>query len=230
MPEQKSLRHLWLEWRSFVLFAAGLFFFRTAIADWNVVPSGSMKPTILEGDRILVDRLAYDVRLPLTDIAVARLGEPQRNDIVVFASPQDGTRLVKRLIGLPGDVVELRANRLFINGQAAGYTPLSAAEKARLGWQPRPDQEVLAEILDGVRHPVTIGHDGDFRYRSFGPVQVPAGHYLMLGDNRDDSADSRVFGFVPRRLLIGRAGTVIVSLDPDHHYLPRGSRFWQPLP
>ncbi len=230
MPEQKSLRHLWQEWRSFVLFAICLLFFRTGIADWNVVPTGSMNPTILEGDRILVDRLAYDAKLPLTDITLARLGEPLRNDVVIFASPRDGTRLVKRLVGLPGDVVELRDNRLLINGLAAGYEPLSDAELAQLGWQPDVGQQLLAETIDGKSHPIAVGRNDGYRYRSFGPVRVPAGHYLMLGDNRDNSADSRFFGFVPRALLIGRSDTVVASLDPEHYYLPRGDRFWRPLP
>ncbi len=230
MAEPTKLQRLWQEWRTFILFALCLAFFRTTIADWNMVPSGSMKPTILEGDRILVDRLAFDAKLPLTDIAVAHLGDPKRGDIVVFSSPANGTRLVKRLIGLPGDMVELRNNCLYLNGQAAHYSPLTPDELARLDWQPRPDQEVLAETIGEVRHPVIVGRAGTYPYDSFGPVRVPAGSYLMLGDNRDNSADSRFFGFVPRRLLTGRSDKVVASLDPDRYYLPRGDRFWHPLP
>ncbi len=229
VTESNRLHRLWRDWRGFLLFAVCLFFFRTTIADWNVVPSGSMKPTILEGDRILVDRLAFDAKVPLTDIPVMHLGDPQRGDIVVFSSPRDGIRLVKRLIGLPGDLIELRGNRLFINGHEAGYAPLSPAETARLDWQPRPDQQVLAETIGNIRHPVIVERD-DSPYSSFGPVRVPDGHYLMLGDNRDNSADSRYFGFVPRNLLIGRSGEVLASLNPDHYYLPRRDRFLHPLP
>ena len=230
VSEPTRLQRLWREWRSFLIFAFCLLFFRTTIADWNVVPSGSMKPTILEGDRILVDRLAFDAKVPLTDIPVMHMGDPQRGDIVVFSSPRDGTRLVKRLIGLPGDLVELRDNRLYINGLEAGYSALSPAEMAHLDWSPRPDQEVLEETIGDVHHPIIVGRGDSYPYRSFGPVRVPDGNYLMLGDNRDNSADSRYFGFVPRKLLIGRSGKVIASLDADHYYLPRGDRFFHPLP
>jgi len=230
MSNENSWRRMWLEWRSFVIFAACLIFFRAAIADWNVVPSGSMKPTILEGDRILVDRLAFDAKLPLTDISLMHLGDPQRGDIVIFSSPKDGIRLVKRLIGLPGDVVALQDNHLYINGQEAGYQPASPAEMAHLDWKPRPNQEVLDETIGNVRHPIIVGRDNSYPFRSFGPVRVPQGHYLMLGDNRDNSADSRFFGFVPRALLIGRSDKVIASLDSDHYYLPRTDRFLHRLP
>src|SRR5436853_4396406 len=80
--------------------------FRTAVADWNPIPSGSMRPTLLEGDVVWVNRLAYDLKLPLTEVSIATLGEPRRGDIVTFSSPQDGTRLIKRLVALPGDTVE----------------------------------------------------------------------------------------------------------------------------
>ncbi|MGC7990814.1 signal peptidase I, partial [Salmonella enterica] len=103
--------------KGLLAFIALMVVFRSAIADYNVVPSGSMLPTVMVGDRILVDKLAYDLRLPLTHISLLRLGEPQRGDIVTIDSRQAGELLLKRIIGLPGDVVELRDNVLFINGQ-----------------------------------------------------------------------------------------------------------------
>ncbi len=230
MSNMNFWRRQWLEWRSFLIFAACLLLFRAAIADWNLVPSGSMKPTILEGDRILVNRLAFDAKVPLTDISLMHLGDPQRGDIVVFSSPRDGTRLVKRLIGLPGDIVALHDNHLYINGQEAGYQPLSRDELSQLGWKPDANQEVVSETIGNVRHPIIVGSHDNYPYRSFEPVRVPEGEYLMLGDNRDNSADSRFFGFVPRALLIGRTGEVIASLDSDNHYMPRTDRFFHHLP
>jgi len=230
MTDSNPLRRLWREWRSLLIFAITLLCFRAAIADWNTVPSGSMQPTILIGDRILVDRLAYDAKVPLTDISLMHLGDPQRGDIVVFSSPKDGTRLVKRLIGLPGDVIALRDNQLIINGQPAGYQPLSPDELAQLDWTPEPYQQVVEETLGTIHHPIIVNRDNSYPYRSFGPVRVPAGHYLMLGDNRDNSADSRFFGFVPRALLTGRSDKVLASLDSDHYYLPRTDRFLHTMP
>src|SRR5216683_5240260 len=100
---------------------------RSALADWNDVPTGSMKPTIEEGDRVVVNKLAYDLKVPFTTFEVLKWGDPQRGDIVVLFSPVDGTRLVKRVIGVPGDKIELRENELFVNGQAAKWTALGAA-------------------------------------------------------------------------------------------------------
>src|SRR4051812_45609895 len=95
--------------------------FKSAIADWNIVPTGSMNPTILEGDRIFVNKLAFGLKLPFTSVQVAQWSDPTRGDIVVFASPIDGTRLVKRCVGLPGDTVQMIDNRLLINGQPLNY-------------------------------------------------------------------------------------------------------------
>jgi signal peptidase I len=108
--------------RGFIAFLLCFGFFRLAIADWNPVPSGSMRPTLLEGDVVLVNRLAYDFKLPLSDTALLRLGEPQRGDVITFSSPKDGVRLIKRLVALPGDTVELRNEVLWINGQSVAYT------------------------------------------------------------------------------------------------------------
>jgi signal peptidase I len=107
--------------RGFVIFLICFGFFRTAIADWNPIPSGSMRPNLLEGDVVLVNRLAYDFKLPLTDVVVAKIGDPGRGDIVTFSSPKGGTRLIKRIVAIPGDVVEMRREVLLVNGKAAEY-------------------------------------------------------------------------------------------------------------
>src|SRR5262245_38988648 len=101
-----------------------LFSFRSAIADWNTVPTGSMKPTIIEGDRIFVNKLAYDLKFPFTKWHLLEWGDPQRGEIVVFDKPSDGVRLVKRVAAIPGDVIQLIDNRLYINGAPSSYEPL----------------------------------------------------------------------------------------------------------
>jgi signal peptidase I len=112
------------EIRPLLIVALVLFSIRSSLADWNVVPSGSMQPTILVGDRVLVNKLAYDLKVPFTTWHIAEWSNPQRGDIVVFFSPKDGTRMVKRVIGLPGDTIELRNNQLFINDHPVDYTTL----------------------------------------------------------------------------------------------------------
>src|SRR3954469_11818221 len=103
--------------------------FRTAIADWNPIPSASMHPNLLEGDVVFVNRLAFDIKLPLTDVIVAHTGDPKRGDIVTFSSPEDGTRLIKRVIGVPGDTIEMRGKRLLVNGVAAEYEDLGLRDE-----------------------------------------------------------------------------------------------------
>src|ERR1044071_8852404 len=116
------LRKLWKEEiLPLAILALVLFSIRSSLADWNDVPSGSMKPTILEGDRVFVNKLAYDLKVPFTTWHIVQWNNPQRGDIVVFYSPHDGKRLVKRVIGLPGDTLELRNNALVINGQTVEY-------------------------------------------------------------------------------------------------------------
>ena len=213
----------WLkENRGFLIFLLCFAFFRTAIADWNPIPSSSMRPTLLEGDVVLVNRLAYDFKVPLTDISLARLDEPQRGDVITFSSPADGTRLIKRLVGLPGDVVELKADRLFINGVPADYSDAAEVVEA-LG----------SYSVHGVRATERVGaaaHAVQFlptitAKRDFGPITVPTDSYFFLGDNRDNSADSRYIGIVPRRVLIGRAHRILVSADITANWVPRVGRF-----
>ena len=209
--------------KGFVVFLLCFGVFRTAIADWNPIPSGSMRPTLLEGDVVFVNRLAYNIKLPLTDIVIAPLSDPQRGDIVTFSSPRDGTRLIKRIVGVPGDRVEMRGDTLTVNGVAARYDAL---------WQ-APDPVAPGRTLDSVHATEHLaGSERSVQFlpavharRDMAALVVPPGHYFMLGDNRDNSADSRYFGFFPRSEVMGRTRRVAYSLDPDHFYLPRIDRF-----
>lgn len=226
-----DLEKIWREWRGFMVFIAVMLVFRSAIADWNQVPSGSMVPSIYIGDRIVVDKLAYDLRLPFTHLSVIRWGEPKRGDVVTFPSPADEKLLVKRVVGIPGDIVELIDNELHINGSIAHYEPLAADLVSAIPVDDRIPYQFLTESILGDERRVML-HSPTYRSvaSNFGPVEVPAGHYLMMGDNRDDSRDSRYIGFISRDRILGRAETVAFSLDYDNYYQPRLDRFFTPLP
>lgn len=226
---QDLLARRWREYRGLLLFLLLMCSFRSAWADWVYVPTGSMNPTILEGDRLLIDKHVYGLRVPFSLLHLTPGANPNRGDIVVFDSPRGGTSLVKRVIALPGDSVALDGERLIVNGVAASYAPGDAAELQRLLRATREhDPEVVREsgvlpghdilLLPGRRHELLLG-----------PVTVPPGMYFVLGDNRDNSADSRYIGFVPRRNIVGRATRVVLSLNPDRYYAPRPGRFFSPL-
>jgi signal peptidase I len=216
---RQTIHALFRDNKRFLLFVFLMLLFRTSLADWNTVPTGSMKPTIVEGDRIWVNKLAYDIRVPLTHLSLKHLADPERGDIVVFDSAAADKRLVKRVIGLPGDTIGMTDNVLTINGQAVPYRLEQSANGVL----------ALRETLDGRDHLIWIDTRLAGHQSSFAPVTVPAGQYLVLGDNRNNSADSRFIGFVPREEIIGRSRSVVVSLNYDHYYLPRAERFFHPL-
>lgn len=206
-----DLRRTLRDNRGFILFLLSFALFRTAVADWNPIPSASMRPTLLEGDVVLVNRLAYDLKLPLTDVVLLPLGEPRRGDVVTFSSPAGGTRLIKRIVGLPGDRVAMRDGVLVLNGTPLHLTGgRSHGEAIAPGWV--VDAVRATEDLDGRAHAVQLLPALHSR-RSLPETTVPAGHYFMLGDNRDNSEDSRVIGMVPREKLIGRAHRLLVAAD-----------------
>ncbi|MEM0912672.1 MAG: signal peptidase I [Pseudomonadota bacterium] len=196
----------------FLVFVLIMFASRSSLADWYHVPSGSMLPTIVEGDRVFVDKTAYQLQIPFTDINIVETGAPERGDIVVFFSPKDGTRLIKRLVGVPGDVIEMRNNRLILNGKSVDY---------------HHQENQLIESL-GKGHSIQViprlNGSGNFR-----EVIVPDEHYLVLGDNRNNSVDSRYYGFVPRHLLQGKATTVVFSNDLESNFSFRTERTLKPL-
>ncbi len=224
-----KLKNFWAESRTVVIFLIVMVLFRSAIADWNQVPTGSMKPTILEGDRVVVNKLAYDLKVPFTSWQVGQWANPSRSEIVTFYSPKDEKLLIKRVIGLPGDIVAMRNNQLFINDSAATYDALDGEIIHQLDLYQRHSHAFFFEHYDDTRHPVMLRPSPPNHYNSFGPVEVPEGFYLMLGDNRDNSADSRAIGLVSRDRITGRAHTVAFSVDYDDYYLPRLDRFIRPL-
>ena len=216
----------WKEWRGTLLFLLLMCAFRSSFADIYYIPTGSMKPTVVEGDRLLTEKMAYDLRLPFTSVVLWHRAEPRRGDIVVLYSPEDGERLLKRVVAVPGDVVEMRDESVIINGRAMAQLPPVAGEGAAL-----PDAAAYVfrqEDLAGHEHAVMFD-PGRYAMRSFAPVTVPAGEYFVMGDNRDDSKDSRYIGFVPASAITGRAFAVGYSLDPARQWLPRLSRSFQPL-
>ena len=182
-----------------------------------------MKPTILEGDRVFVNKLAYDLKVPFTTWHITQWSNPQRGDIVVFFSPKDGTRLVKRVIGLPGDTVELRNEQLVINGQPVDYAAPDPDMAAQVSGPERERGIFATEKLSTGSHAV-MAINGVPAMRTFPPIQVPTDHYFMMGDNRDNSFDSRYFGPVARDQIVGRATSVVLSLNKENHWLPRWNR------
>lgn len=223
------LRSFWREWVTPILVVAIVFgSFRSAIADWNDVPTGSMKPTILEGDRIFVNKMAYGLRFPLTSWLLAEWDGPRRGDIVILFSPADGTRLVKRVIGLPGDEVSMVDNRLIINGRALTYELPHAAAQNGIGGSGRGDLLVGRETIDEIDHSIML-MPGVRSMRTFGPVKLSDDEYFVMGDNRDNSRDSRFFGKVKRSSIVGRVSGVVMSLDLENSYKPRWGRFFSSL-
>ena len=225
-----------------------IFAFRSSLAENYVIPSGSMEPTLKEGDYLFALKCAYDLHVPFTGIKVAHFGEIERGDIVIFPSVEnDGNKLIKRVVGIPGDRIELRNDRVYLNGEILKRT--NAAPDP--GLYDLPDaryKDLYVEQLDDVTHFVfnikgkrTGDNFGIVDHSAFGvnlpaghpadgPITVPEGKIFVMGDNRDESRDSRYFGFVPIESVLGRAGIIYMSLDKrgiDADGSTRPKWFWR---
>lgn len=192
------LRRVARDGLSLVAFLAIALTARASLADHYVVPTGSMIPTVKEGDRVIVSKAAYGLRVPLSHAWVARWSEPKRGDVVVLESPGEGIILLKRVVALPGDLVEVQAGHLILNGERVKAT----------------DRE---ETLDGKSHPLSLDAGGG---PDFGPKKVPPNSVLVMGDNRGNSRDGRMFGFVDLDTVLGRAVAV---------YSRQGDLVWNEL-
>lgn len=188
------------EWLPVLLMIGLVLVTRSTLADHYHVPSGSMEPSLVPGDHVLVSKSAFGYRLPFTNKVLIAGDEPARGDVVIFDSPQDGVRLIKRVVAVGGDQVAVHGGKVYIDGQALAR-PSSDVERYRRG-----------------AVPLKLEHGGG---PDLAPVSVPPGHVLVLGDHRGNSKDGRYFGFVPVEALYGRARGVFwrSSTGPT----------WQPL-
>lgn len=185
---------------------------RSFIVEPFRIPSGSMMPTLLIGDFILVNKFIYGIRLPILHAKILEIGEPQRGDIVVFRYPKDpSVDYIKRVIGLPGDHIVYINNRLYINGEeipirySGRY--VGSGENGRYSGALIYEEDL--SVVGGKRHKIMFTNDG----MVVAEYAVPAGHYFVLGDNRNNSNDSRFWGFVPEENLVGKAFLIWMHFD-----------------
>ncbi len=208
----------WVEWGAdFFPVILIVFVLRSFIVEPFKIPSGSMIPTLLVGDFILVNKYTYGIRLPVINKKIIAVNEPQRGDVMVFRYPEDPSLdYIKRVIGTPGDVVSYQNKRLSVNGQPVEMTRIDDyLHPERLYYS----EQYLAKfgnvehrLLNDTDAPAFVPDVGRFPYRenctynAAGVIcKVPAGHYFMMGDNRDNSRDSRSWGFVPEENIVGKA-------------------------
>jgi signal peptidase I len=215
----------WIEYSgSFFPVIALVFFLRSFLWEPFKIPSSSMVPTLLIGDLILVNKYTYGIRLPIINKKVVQLNDPQRGDVMVFKYPKDLSQdYIKRVIGVPGDKIVYQNKRLTVNGKAVGYTPMEDyLEEGTLTYQKQ-----FTEQLGNVEHRILNNENVSsapqgvqdfphreactYHYEGFSCV-VPEGNYFMMGDNRDNSADSRIWGFVPDKNIVGKAFFVWMNL------------------
>lgn len=164
---------------------------RTCVVQSFKIPSGSMEDTLVIGDCLLVNKFIYGIKVPFTDLRLPRLRAPERGDVIVFRYPEDRSKdFIKRLIGVPGDRIQVRDKRVYVNGSL--YQNPHEMHK---------DPQIMPRELN--------------QRDNFGPVTVPANAYFVMGDNRDNSYDSRFWGFVPKADLVGRAFIKYWSWDQD---------------
>jgi signal peptidase I len=201
---------------------------RAFVVEAFQIPSGSMIPTLEIGDHIFVSKFAYGIGIPFTNKKIVEFSDPQRGDIIVFRYPPDpSTDFIKRVVGLPGDSVELRHNQVFINGKPMPRERVAGTCRYNEGRSPEEarDCELWIEILDSKAHKVF--QDPNQPPQDWGPRLVPPRSVFVMGDNRDNSRDSRVWGFVPYDNMKGRALIVWWSRDPAYGgWSPTGVAEW----
>jgi len=180
------------------------------------IPSGSMMPTLLIGDLILVNKFTYGIRLPVINKKIIDISEPKRGDVVVFRYPENPSLdYIKRLIGLPGDRITYRGKRLFINGEPLQYKPISIYIGSGSGVN-MTGNKLLQETIDGVTHQILVEpspYENHYTCMQNNEFVVPPGEYFMMGDNRDHSNDSRFWCTVPEENLVGRAFMIWMNWD-----------------
>ncbi len=217
---------LWVEWGAdFFPVILIVFILRSFLFEPFKIPSGSMIPTLLVGDFILVNKFTYGIRLPVINTKIIDINQPSRGDVMVFRYPEDPSLdYIKRVVGLPGDTVAYQNKKLSINGKPVEAERISDFLHAERLYYSEQYSEKLGEVehqvLNDTDAPAFIPGVGSFPYRenctynaSGVTCKVPDGHYFMMGDNRDNSRDSRAWGFVPEKNIVGKAFFVWLNLS-----------------
>lgn len=199
--------------RSFFPVILAVLIIRSFLVEPFRIPSSSMMPTLLDGDFILVNKFTYGIRLPVINDKVIEIGDPKHGDVMVFRFPEDPSQdYIKRVVGLPGDQIDYRDKQLYVNNEAIAQLPLGLYTGPGEGGG--RNLRVAEEALLGADHKILLNPAR--RDLNRGPWTVPEGHYFVLGDNRDNSRDSRFWGFVPDDHLVGRAFLVWMHWDASN--------------
>ncbi len=207
LTDSNSVRRPWyVEYsRSFFPVILIVLIVRSFLVEPFRIPSASMMPTLLAGDFILVNKFSYGIRLPVANVKVLGDGRPERGDVAVFRYPEDpSVAFIKRIVGLPGDRLRFEEKQLYINGEPVPQVPVPDGE-----WEAEGLYTRLERIGDG-EHEILVRNFGRLGAAEW---TVPEGQYFVLGDNRDNSRDSRFWGFLPDDNLIGRAFVIWMNLD-----------------
>lgn len=224
--EEKAKEPMLVEYsRSFFPVILAVLVLRSFVVEPFRIPSGSMMPTLLVGDFILVNKFAFGIRLPVLNKKVIELDEPQRGDVVVFKYPQNPrVDYIKRVVGVPGDVISYGNKTLHVNGEPQAQRHIEIYTGIGSGIRETGALKNI-EQLGTVEHEILVNPMApDFGYGCqvlmHGPFTVPEGHYFAMGDNRDNSNDSRCWGLVPEELLVGKAFAIWMNWDSNRPDFP----------
>lgn len=198
------------EYRSFLLFLLLLMVFRTSYADWSPVPTSSMEPTIYPGDVVWIDKTAYGPSLPFVNKRVFTWDTPERGDVITLIPPHEDVLYVKRVIGLAGDTLRIEGNTIYVNGTRLEQEFAEVGEDAVLG----------TEAIDGVTHAFKLSTERAVPYIG-ATITVPAGKLFVMGDFRNNSADSRYWGFVDESKVMGKVTAIALSFAGERSGLGR---------
>jgi signal peptidase I len=214
---KKSFYKEWIE--PFLIAAVVALFIRQFVVEAFKIPSGSMIPTLTIGDHLLVNKFVYGPRIPFTDTRLFTWKKPQRGDVIVFKYPQDESKdFIKRVVGVPGDKIQIVNGKLKINDQLVDITPIGApADKSVEAGESFGKPMLYEEQLGTVRHEMQYLHDQSGE--NFGPETVPQDSVFVMGDNRDNSQDSRFWGFVKYNKILGRALIIYWSWDGNDRWV-----------